>query len=491
MTASIEAPAPRQDSTATLPVAAAAIAGAVAIAFIGAPQSFAQGLVVGPEQTDVADWQLPVYIVGAIVTAVALLFVRLWRWQLPLGAVAIVVGFLIDHPSSDRRGGLFSFRGEKPAFADQIVVTCLKAAGGALVLVGVLAAVLYIVRSNRRWIAAPIVGLLAAGGAGGSQVLLGPAGRWETPAIPLVLLVVAALVTVAPLLTVRQETVAPQGNPVAAIVALLLPLLTTVVVLGTDKPVTESTVGKIAVVAMLVAGVVLAAAAGVRMALAATALGLTIAAVYPFLITFGVGTFSMSGRDDDSATWVYCVVAVLLGVIIGAFRFRSLVAPGVLVGLAVILVVLVETQTKSSDTLGKVLAAIGPLALVCVATAITPSRPRLSNFPQIAAFTTAIAVAASGTLTVIGDSLMKVRVDVGAPGEEPVRQDDTAGLVIYCTVLTIAAALLVLLYLRDRRDEATPEPGAPQQDSPSDGFAVQEVGPGAQPHDDEERPPLS
>ncbi|MPZ85669.1 MAG: hypothetical protein GEV28_36930, partial [Actinophytocola sp.] len=171
------------------------VAGAVLLAFVGAPQSLDMMALVGPDSPEAIGTQLATALAGAVATAAAVLLSRHWRWLVAGGAVAVLVGVVLHDPAP----ALLTVEiapGDPRTPADPAVTAFVMAASGVL-LIGLLGLAQELLRVSR--LGAAVAGLVGVAGYFGVALV----GRLLTaePAIRIAVAAVAAALTVLTMLT--------------------------------------------------------------------------------------------------------------------------------------------------------------------------------------------------------------------------------------------------------------------------------------------------
>jgi hypothetical protein len=411
----------------------AGVAGAVVLAFVGAPQSLDQVFLVGLDTQDVIGAQFAVAVCGAFATAAALLLARHWRWLLVAGSVGVLVAFLFHNPDPIGFTVEAAAPGQDSASPGLPVPTVWAAgvvAAAGLLLVGLFGAARELRRSSPQ--RAGLVGLVGAAAYFGVSVIGGVRGAGQV--VRLVVLAVAVGAVVFAVVRNRRAV----GVPTAAVRQLRLvaagvvvfSVLSTALVGISGETVYGTVVGGVAGLVLLALALAVAARAGVAGVLAVGAIGLVLAAPV-FILLFLYDT--MTGQLWYG--WPIALAGVLLG---GVAAGRRWLAPAVVAAAALPFFALV-TQFSDVDLLSGQLIVWVLLALTMAAVTATvgTAAGSFADLPALGALGTVAALGVHGTLNF---------ARIGADGTMDIAKvTGTAAQVISGVLLICAAVLLVVL----------------------------------------------
>lgn len=438
----------------------AGIAGAVVLAFVGAPQSLDMIFLVGPDSPTLGG-QLGVAVAGAVATAVAILLDRYWPWLLAIGSVGVLVAYVIQSPPPGQ--ALITVRvpgGNVPAqrlpVSTAWAAVVLACAG--LLVVGLLAVAREVLRTSR--LGASLAGLAGCAGYFGASVV----GRLRgaEPVVRIVVLVVAAglvVLAVARLLGSRVDpdpeaaeviTSLEPADPVrwlriGAAVAVLFPVLPTLLTVLTGKWVFGTVTGGLA--GLVVFGVALVAAvpAGAPGVVAVAACSLVLAA--PVVILFLI--YDVAGGQVWYA-WPIALAGVLLGAVVGAWRRPG--AAIMVAAAALPMIALAERLGGDHRSLAELVIwsfLLLSMAAVAATVGTAAATPALRDgLPALGGLITAGAVGVEGSLSLLWAGANE-RADLGK----------VAGPTGQWAAVVLMGAAAVLLFLLVRFERSVPPAG--------------------------------
>lgn len=430
------------------------VAGAVLLAFVGAPQSLGMVALVGPDSPDAIGPQLATALAGAVATAVAVLVSRHWRWLVAGGALAVLVGVVLHDPSPALLTVEIAPADPRPPL-DPVVTAFVMAASGVL-LIGLLGLAGELLRTSR--LGAATAGLVGVAGYFGVALV----GRLLTaePAVRIAVAVVAAALTVLTVLTARPDTapdggpaapdtapdggpgapdtrpVEPGGTPVAgsrarllAAGAVLLAVLPTVLVAITGEVAFGTLAGGVAGLVVLGGALAAASPAGARATLAVAATGAVLAAPVVLLVVI---------RDSVAGQVWYGWPLALAGVLCGAALAGRLPANAPALAAAAVMIALVVTHRPPEALVWVYLV----LVMAAVAATVGTAARQHGDLPAFGALATAAAVGVHASL-----HLARMSADGNA---DPAKVLGPSGQVASAVVLAVAAVVLLLLSGRRR-----------------------------------------
>ncbi|WP_133854364.1 hypothetical protein [Labedaea rhizosphaerae] len=313
------------------PVLAAAVAGIVVLAFVGAPQSVNLVLLVGFDDPRVAGSQLLIGLAGAVGTGLAVLLVRQWTLVVVFGGLLVTLAYLV-HPVAQQGLHVEVVTPDRPARTPDLVANsgwvALLVGGAAMVLVGVLGAASQLMRSGSRRTGVAVAGMAAASGYLGS-LLVG----WLPTGSPRVVVLVLALLVMAAGVVVGRASAGPGLPPrtvVLAWVAAVLPVVPTITVAITGVTTYQSVAGMVVCLLVLAGAVAACLLAGMAVLRAAVGAGLVLAAPVPLLVLI------LAGTAETTPLWAAAVPAFVVMAVVGAVMPRPGVLAGVILEAAVI-----------------------------------------------------------------------------------------------------------------------------------------------------------
>lgn len=437
------------------------VAAAVVLAFVGAPQSLDMIFLVGPDSPKMVGGQLAAAAAGAVATAVAILLDRYWPWLLAVGSVGVLVAHVFRSPAPGQ--ALITVRvpgGNTPAPALPVspawAAVVLACAG--LLVVGLLAVARELLRTSR--LGASLAGLAGCAGYFGASVV----GRLRgaEPVVRIVVLGVAAgliVLVVARLLGPRGKPDAPdpeQGDAsdvttsleppdpvrrlrIGAAVAVLFPVLPTVLTAFTGEWVFGTVAGGLAGLVVLGVALVASAPAGVPGVVAVAACSLVLAA--PVVILFLI--YDVVGGQVWYA-WPVALGGVLLGAAVAARR--GPVAAVLVAAAALPMIALAERLGGDRRTLAELVIwsfLLLTMAAVAATVGTAAGTPALRDgLPALGGLVTAGAVGVEGSLSLLWAS-SNGRADLA-------KVAGPAGQWVAVVLMVAAAALLFLLVRFER-----------------------------------------
>lgn len=394
----------------------AGVAGAVVLAFMGAPQSLDMLVLVGPDNPELVGPQLAVGAAGAVATAVAVLLARRWQGLLVTGAVGVFVGLLLGDPA----GPLLSVSVAVPDGVAEarlpvpVGVAMLLAAAAGVLVIGLLGVARELLRTTRT--GASLAGFVGAAGYLGVAVI-GPAGAADTAVRLAVAGVAAALTVVA---TARLRGMAPAVSArgwrvrYAAAGAVLASVLPTVVVALTGEVVFGTVTGGVTGLVVLAVALAASATAGRAGMLAVGATGLVLAApvVVLLLIRDGVAGEVWYG-------WPVALAGVLLGAAVAA---RPWLATGVVAAAAVAMIPLALLFADGDDPATDQLVLVFLFfAMAAVAATVGTAATRFAGaVPAFGALATVAGIGVHASLSwfrIGPDGTADLDKTVGTPGQ--------------------------------------------------------------------------
>lgn len=435
------------------------VAAAVVLAFVGAPQSLDMIFLVGPDSPKMVGGQLAAAAAGAVATAVAILLDRYWPWLLAVGSAGVLVAHVIRSPAPGQ--ALITVRvpgGNTPAPAPPVgpawAAVVLACAG--LLVVGLLAVARELLRTSR--LGASLAGLAGCAGYFGASVV----GRLRgaEPVVRIVVLAVAAglmVLATSRLLGSRGDQGAADGlaqlpggpDParwlrIGAAVAVLFPVLPTVLTAFTGEWVFGTVAGGLAGLVVLGVALVASAPAGVPGVVAVAACSLVLAA--PVVILFLI--YDVVGGQVWYA-WPIALGGVLLGAAVAARR--GPVAAVVVVAAALPMIALAEKLGGDGTLAELVIWSFLLLTMAAVAATIgtAAGTPALRDgLPALGGLVTAGAVGVEASLSLLW---------AGANGRADLSKvAGPAGQWTAVVLMVAAAALMFLLVRFERRESHQP-----------------------------------
>jgi hypothetical protein len=372
------------------PVLAAALAGIVVLAFVGAPQSVNLVLLIGFDDPGVAGSQLLIGLAGAVGIGLAVLLVRQWTVSVVFGGLLVTLAYLVLPVAG--QGILVS--ADEPGEASRTRDLAANAGwlallvgGAAILLVGLLGAAGHLMRSGSRGAGIAVTGAAAASGYMGTLVV-----GWLPTGWPRVVVLVLAVLVMIAGVVVGRTTVAPalpRRMVVLAWVAALLPVVPTITGAITGQPTYHSAAGIVVCLLVLAGALVTCLLAGMPVLRASLGAGLVLAAPVPLLVLV------LAGTERMPALWAPALTA---GVVMAVLVAR-LPRPGVLAGVAleaalIACLALGATNSHGSDWLAYAIAAVAVTGAVAAGAGIADAAllPVLPALPVLLPMVTAVAV---------------------------------------------------------------------------------------------------
>ncbi|MEU4767610.1 hypothetical protein AB0H12_30590 [Actinosynnema sp. NPDC023794] len=367
----------------------AGVAGAVVLAFVGAPQSLGMFFVVGPDSPAHIGAQLVIALCGAGAMAVAVLVDRHWRWMVAAGAAGVVLATALHAPEYRGLTATAVDGAQDPAVRGlpiPVAVGCLVAGAAGVLVIGLFGVVREVARTSGP--GGALAGFVAVAGYYGVAVI-GPARSAAATPRVLVVAVAAAVAITAVVRGGKAAVVEGSGRArsagACAAVATVLP---TVAVAITGEQVFGTVTG--GVVGLVVCGIAVAASAttGVRTVTAVVLTGLVLAAPVVMLVVI---------HDAPAGATGFAWPLALAGVLVGAAGSLRTWSTAALVALAILPFIGMVLRPDERGVAEFVVWALLFLVVAAVA-ASTGLAFRVVGTPAFAALATASAVGAFGAL---------------------------------------------------------------------------------------------
>lgn len=362
----------------------AAVAGAVVLALVGAPQSPSMVFMVGPDSPTHIGPRLAIALSGAVAMAVAVLFDRHRPWLISLGAIGVVVATALHAPKYQGLTARVVGSSAGPApFPTPVLVGCLVAASVGVLVIGLFGAVSEVARTR----GAMLAGFVAVAGYYGVAII-GPL-RSAEPIVRLLVVAVAAVVAIvaASLSRPGSSTVSARARIAGASAALSIALPTAVVAITGDHVSGTFTGG---VVGLVVIGIAFAASVMAGVSTAVLATGLVLAAPVVLLIVIHDGP----AAGSPGYAWPIALAGLLVGML-GATRTGS---SAVLLVLAALPFAGLASGLGSDRTFAQVVVWALLFLVMAAAAATAGIAFRAVGTPVFAPLATAMALGVFGTI---------------------------------------------------------------------------------------------
>lgn len=362
----------------------AAVAGAVVLALVGAPQSPSMVFMAGPDSPAHIGPQLAIALSGALAMAVGVLSARRWPWLISLGAIGVVVATALHAPKYQGLTAKVVGSSTGPApLPTPVLVGCLVAAAAGVLVIGLFGAVGEMARTR----GAALAGFVAVAGYYGVAII-GPL-RSAEPIVRLLVVAVAAVVAIvaASLNGPGSSTMSGRAR-VAGVSAALAIALPTAVVAITGGQVSGTFTG--GVVGLVVLGIAFAASVVAGVSTAVLATGLVLAAPVVLLIVIHDGP----AAGGPGYAWPIALAGLLVGML-GAMRAGS---SAVLLVLAALPFAGLASGLGSDRTFAQVVVWALLFLVMAAAAATAGIAFRAVGTPVFAPLATAMALGVFGTI---------------------------------------------------------------------------------------------